>query len=426
MPQTISTRRCLLLLGAAGLAGGRPVDEVEDELRRMGAVLGVPDAQCAATPTGLFVSLGSDEAAGFQSVGAPLRFDQTAAVSRIVDRVLDGGLDADGAVAELQRVLAAPPLVPRWVAAAALVPVTVGIGLILQPSPANLLAARAVLGARRAADRARRRARRWPARCCPSSRPSRVGCAIFLAAEADLLEGPLRTLLPPLAVLLPGALIVTGMSELAAGAMVAGTSRLVFGSVQLLLFTFGLLAAVRVVGVSTADLSNVRVDDLGGWAPWAGLLLLGVGVRLNVSAPPAALPWMLGLLALTFLAQTAGQEIYGAPVGGFAGGLTAALGAALVKPARRPAVAGRVPAVVLAAGPRQPRPDRHDPAGGRHRRRLRDRDGRDRGDRGDRARRARRLSRRSRGCLAPFRVGEWPCATPTSRTRRFGGQPAMT
>ena len=40
---------------------------------------------------------------------------------------------------------------------------------------------------------------------------------------------------------------------------------------------------------------------------------------------------MLGLLALTFLAQSAGQELYGAPLGGFAGGLTAALGAALVK-----------------------------------------------------------------------------------------------
>ena len=33
------------------------------------------------------------------------------------------------------------------------------------------------------------------------------------------------------------------MSELAAGAMVAGTSRLVFGGVQLLLFSAGVLAA---------------------------------------------------------------------------------------------------------------------------------------------------------------------------------------
>ena len=75
-----------------------------------------------------------------------------------------------------------------------------------------------------------------------------TGCLIFLAAEADLLDGPLRTLLAPIAVLLPGALIVTGMSELAAGAMVAGSARLIFGTVQLLLFTFGVLAAARVIG----------------------------------------------------------------------------------------------------------------------------------------------------------------------------------
>src|ERR1700712_3339539 len=80
-------RRCLLLLGAAGLASGRPVDEVESELRRMGRALGERDVQCAATPTGLFVSLGSDDAAGFQGVGPPLRFDQAAAGARVVPRV---------------------------------------------------------------------------------------------------------------------------------------------------------------------------------------------------------------------------------------------------------------------------------------------------------------------------------------------------
>ena len=157
-----------------------------------------------------------------------------------------------------------------------------------------------------------------------------VGCIIFVAAGEDLLEGPLRTLLAPIAVLLPGALIVTGMSELAAGAMVAGTARLVFGTVQLTLFTFGVLAAARVVGTETGELANLRVDELGAWAAWAGLLLVGVGVFLNVSAPRGALPWMLGLLAFTFLAQTGGQEFYGAPVGAFMGGLVAALGAAIV------------------------------------------------------------------------------------------------
>lgn len=330
MPQPIPIRRCLLLLGAAALAGGRPVHEVEAELRRMGLAFGVSDVQCAATPTGLFVSLGSDDTAGFQSVGAPLRFDQSAAISRIVDGVLAGELDPDGAVAGLQGVLAAPPLVGRWAAAAALVPIAAGIGLILQPSGANLLAA--VLCSLLVALLIELAAHsRLAATLLPVVAAFTVGCAIFLASDADLVDGPLRTLLPPLAVLLPGALIVTGMSELAAGAMVAGTSRLVFGTVQLLLFTFGLLAAARVVGVPAAQLSNVRVDDLGAWAPWAGLVALGVGVCLNLSAPPAVLPWMLALLGLTFLAQAAGQQAYGAPLGGFAGGLTAALGAAVLE-----------------------------------------------------------------------------------------------
>ena len=141
-----------------------------------------------------------------------------------------------------------------------------------------------------------------------------------MLADHDLLEGPLRTLLPPLAVLLPGALIVTGMSELAAGAMVAGTSRLVFGTVQLLLFSAGILAAARVIGLPAQELANVRVDELGAWAPWVGLVLLGVGVCLNLSAPAAVLPFILGVLALPFLAQTGGQEAYGAASGGFAGG----------------------------------------------------------------------------------------------------------
>ena len=60
-------------------------------------------------------------------------------------------------------------------------------------------------------------------------------------------------------------------------------------------------------------------------------MLLGVGVCLNLSAPSAVLPYILALLALTFLAQTGGQEAYGAPFGGFAGGLTAALGAAVIR-----------------------------------------------------------------------------------------------
>jgi uncharacterized membrane protein YjjP (DUF1212 family) len=323
-------RRCLLLLGAAALAGGRPVHEVEDDLGALGAALGEHDVQSAATPTGLFVSLGDDEPAGFEAVGAPLRFDQAAAVTAIGDRVLRGELGPEATIDALRAVRAQPPRVPRWAAAAGLLPVGTGIALILQPAPANVLAALlcSVLVAALI-----ELATRSPLlmTLLPVVASFAIGCLIFGAAEAGWLDGPLRTLLAPIAVLLPGALIVTGMSELAAGAMVAGSARLIFGTVQLLLFTFGVLAAARVIGIDTSAQANLRVDELGPWAPWAGLALIGIGVYLNLSSPRGALPWMLGLLALTFLAQSGGQEAYGAPVGAFLGGLTAALGAALVQ-----------------------------------------------------------------------------------------------
>ncbi len=330
MPPAPELRRCLLALGTASLAGGRTVHDVEADLRRMGAALGEPDVRCAATPTGLFVALGDGESAAFTSVGPPLRFDQTAGVSAVVARVMDGRLGAAEALAELRSVLAAAPRVPPLLAAAGLLPVGGGLALILQPAWPNVLGALVcslvVMALVELASRSP-----LVATLLPVVAAFAVGCLVFLAADADLLEGPLRTLLAPIAVLLPGALIVTGMSELAAGAMVAGTARLVFGTVQLLLFTFGVLAAVRVVGVDPDDLANVRVDELGAWAPWVGLALVTGGVYLNVSAPAGVLPWMLGLLGATFLAQTLAQEAYGAPVGAFAGGVVAALGAALVQ-----------------------------------------------------------------------------------------------
>ena len=109
---------------------------------------------------------------------------------------------------------------------------------------------------------------RWP-RCCPAWRPSwwrawsspppRPGCS----------TEPLRTLLPPLAILLPGAILVTGLSEIAAGAMVAGVSRVGYGIVQLLLFALGILAAAALLRVPPEALSNIRVDtSAGGRRRW--------------------------------------------------------------------------------------------------------------------------------------------------------------
>ena len=136
---------------------------------------------------------------------------------------------------------------------------------------------------------------------------------MFGAADAGLLDGPLRTVLPPLAVLLPGALVVNGMSELAAGHMQAGSARLTYGLVQLGLFSLGLLMATTLLRVPSSMLANLRVDEIGWVGAPVGLLLIGLSICLMEGVPLRMQGWVLLVLSLAFGAQVAGQRSAASP-----------------------------------------------------------------------------------------------------------------
>ncbi|HVH23237.1 MAG TPA: threonine/serine exporter family protein, partial [Pseudonocardia sp.] len=136
-------------------------------------------------------------------------------------------------------------------------------------------------------------------------------------------------------VLLPGALLVTGLSELAAGAMVAGSSRLLYGTVQLLLFALGIAAAAALLHTPTELLGNVRVAGLGWWAAPLGLIVIGLGIALMESVPVRLAPWVLAVLVVTFLAQLAGQHLGSPALGSFLGAIAASLGASTAELLRR-------------------------------------------------------------------------------------------
>ena len=165
-----------------------------------------------------------------------------------------------------------------------------------------------------------------------------ISVLVFGAADAGLLEGPLRTVLPPLAVLLPGALVVNGMSELAAGHMQAGSARLTYGLVQLGLFALGLLMATALLRVPSSMLENLRVEQIGWWAAPLGLVLIGLSICLMEGVPLRMQGWVLLVLTLAFGAQLLGQELGSIGIGGFLGAIAASLGASVVE-LRRPQLA---------------------------------------------------------------------------------------
>lgn len=322
-------RRLLAYLGAAMIAGGQPVHEVEDELKSVATAMGHPLAQIGATPTGLTLGLEPGAAATFESVDGPMRLDQSAVVADVRRGLVARTLSVDEAFARLGTLRSLPHHYPQWVQDVSWPVIAVGIAMLLQPGWPNIAAAAiggvVVMLLVKLAGRVR-----LAATLLPTIAAFTVGAGVFAAAQAGWLDGPLRTLLAPLAVLLPGALMVTGMSELAAGAMVAGSARLTFGTVQLLMFSLGILAATTALGVGPELMVNERVNQLGWWGPPVGLALICVGVCLNEGASMRLFPAIGLVVAAAFGAQLAGQHVSGAVLGGFLGAIAGSLGASLV------------------------------------------------------------------------------------------------
>ncbi len=325
----VDARKLLAYLGTAMIATGQPVHEIEKELREVGARLGYPRIQVGAGPTNLSLSLSSGAASTYESVTAPLRLDQASDVRRIRYQLVHEDLTPRDALDQLSSLRGLAPRYPLWLTKVALIMIAVGIGLILQPGWANLLVVASCAIVVAALMSMAQRANVLTT-LLPTIAAFLVTAIVFGTANAGWIEGPLRTVLPPLAVLLPGAVIVTGMSELAAGQMQAGSSRVIFGLVNLGLFALGLIAATTALGVPASMMVNVRVDEVGWWAAPVGLLLIGLGICLMESVPVRMLPWVLLVLVLAFLAQAFGHHLGSAALGGLFGAIAASLAATVV------------------------------------------------------------------------------------------------
>ena len=331
------TRALLAQLGTAMIATGQPVQEIEEELTEVAVHLGYPDVQTAVGPTGLVVTL---------TEGGPRRSDRrlpvcvsTSRRASVASATSCSGASSRPTAAreQLAEVARRPVRHPLWLIALAWPVLSVGIALILQPGWANVVAAAVgaviVFGLVQLAER-----HQVVKALLPTVAAFLVSVAVFGAANAGLLEGPLRTVLPPLAVLLPGALVVNGMSELAAGHMQAGSARLTYGLVQLGLFAVGLLMATALLRVPSSTLANLRVDEIGWVGAPVGLLLIGSSICLMEGVPLRMQGWVLLVLSLAFGAQVAGQQLGSIALGGFLGAVAASLGASVVE-LRRPQLA---------------------------------------------------------------------------------------
>jgi uncharacterized membrane protein YjjB (DUF3815 family) len=146
-----------------------------------------------------------------------------------------------------------------------------------------------------------------------------VAALSALAVKHGITDPGLRAMIAALVVFIPGVALTTAFLELAEGQMISGSSRLVWAATQLGLIAFGIVAGVSAAGVPAERAFSSSDALLGGWAPWLGVLVFGVGVTVAHSTPPGALPSLLVVLYAAWTGQVVGDALFGAYSSGFVG-----------------------------------------------------------------------------------------------------------
>ena len=128
-------------LGIAMSRAGDAADRVTHILDEIATVYAATGVTFFVVPTGVFVriDLGNSSRVDFEAgTSTPLRLDQVDALYRLIDDIRHAAVDVDGASRRLRDLMTAPPRFGGLVAVLGSGILTVGLGLMLNPTASAL------------------------------------------------------------------------------------------------------------------------------------------------------------------------------------------------------------------------------------------------------------------------------------------------
>lgn len=298
-----------------------PVTMVRAVMEQTAVAYGL-DHEFLALPN--YVQVGSSTGEGIYIANPDftVRYDQSFPLAQLVARAPSGTISPEDGMAELDRIRHLDKRFPLWITVVGYAVQSVGLALILQPTPWSLYGA-AFLGLLVGGLSVIGRRNESIGYMLPTV------CAFLVALIVFSFENrwhvgtdSLRALAAPLATFLPGAAITLAVIELATQHVVSGASRLVAGFMQIAQLAFGILIAAQIAGIADTDLVTTQFNRLGPWAPFVGVLVYGFGIWLNFAPPTKFLPWMVLMLYVAYGGQWIGNAVLGSYASGFGGGLT--------------------------------------------------------------------------------------------------------
>jgi uncharacterized membrane protein YjjP (DUF1212 family) len=313
----------LVRLGAAMNAVGQPVYAIQDGLKRVAVAYGSAGARITAFPTTLLVTVGSGSPVVLD-VTTPLssipRLDQIEAIDKLLAEAERAAVVPSDGLRRLREIRDLPPRFGPIMSILGYVVLTIGICMILHPALRDIGVAGAfgaIVGTLRLVTRNQPTLQIL----LPVLAALCVSALTALAVKHDWADPGLRAMISSLVVFIPGAALTTSVLELAAGDMIAGSSRLVWASLQLVLLAFGIVAGIEAAGVPSSQAFSSHEHLMGAWAPWLGVLIFAIGVVVAHSVPPKAFWGLVVVLYAAWTGQVFGSHVFG----GYASGLVGAL-----------------------------------------------------------------------------------------------------
>lgn len=313
--------RFLVELGSELVRSGESASWVIESLREIGTAMGSRRTEVLVFPRALLVE--TDQPSGSRielasALGSSVRFDRDVAIHDIAVQAARNEISPAEGCRRVEEVRARPPRFGWPVRILGGAVWAAGTALILQPTLLTLLLA-TPLGMLVAALQEIK---------IPELQVVIPSLTAFLAAMIVFgldtwidTANPIRVLVAPLVMLLPGLMILTSSMELAAGEMVVGAARMFAGLMQLLLLAVAIVAAVDLLGVDDAALADRPLERLGVWAPVFGLFVLNAGFFLKLGTPNRVVPLIALVQVVTFSAQATAATTFGPEISGFFGAL---------------------------------------------------------------------------------------------------------
>ena len=347
--------RAVLFVAALAEAltrAGEPEGLVQPRAARIATVYGVPDARLVVLPNLTLAAAVRGAPVELDSVAPSepdLRLDQMAAVEHVARLADQGAVQPEEGLRELDAAKTMRHRFGPVGLVAGHVVIALGVCLILQPTAIVLLGS-AIFGALVGLLKLRARSAPTMRVLLPITAATLVSAIAFAVAPEKATQESLRALIPPLVTFLPGALITSATLDLVAGHLISGASRLVAGTMQLLLLTLGIGIGALLAGANlNAATTNTPINTLGAWAPWLGAIVFGVGCYVHLSGPPRSLGWLLVVLMTAWIGEQLGARFLSGELGPFVGAFVMTPVAAWVegRPSGPPSLATLMPAFWL-------------------------------------------------------------------------------